>query len=140
VPSPLRGRLAAKRAERDLFEDADYALALGKDRAIRTLGRIDSEIEALEHELANVTRAGNAGELPDAASARDHWPSLTTLERRQILGAMLSAVVVGRSNGRRRAPLGERVSLVWLGEHLPVERPRRGNRPHKEIKAGMVAA
>ncbi len=136
----LRARLAAAVAKRAPFEDADYVAVLGMQAARRALVRVDKEIEALESELANVTRSANAADLPDAASAREHWPSLTVPERRQILSAMIEAVFVNRGD-TRRTPVQDRANLVWAGEILPLDRPSRGRRrDNHEVEAGMAAA
>jgi len=96
------------------------------------LGRID--------ELAGVS--GTEG------LASDHYLSLPTDERREVLGGFLDAVIVRRSRGKGRHvdPTPERTRILWRGEG-PADLPRprvvndirRFDFGESDIESGVVA-
>jgi hypothetical protein len=53
-------------------------------------------------------------------SVIDEWPALSIEERRSLMSAAMQAVLVSPALRRgSRRPVGERVSVVWVGEELP---------------------
>ncbi len=138
----LRARLAVAASKRAAFEDPDYVAVLGVQAATRALRRVDGEVDELETQLAGIVRSADVADLPDSVSAREHWPSLTVLERRMILTAMMQGVLVYRGK-TRRSPAADRVRVVWRGEIFPVEPPARGHRARVDdavVDAGVAAA
>jgi hypothetical protein len=58
--------------------------------------------------------------------ARDHYLSLPSDDRRQVLAGFVDAVMVRRSKGRGRNtdPVERRVHVLWRGQ-APADLPRR---------------
>jgi DNA invertase Pin-like site-specific DNA recombinase len=134
----LHERIAAAWAKRELFEDAEYAAALGKAGALRALGKVDDEIGRLENELADTlpTPKTFAGER--IHDVRDVWPTLSVDEQRQVIAWMLQAVTVSRG-ATRTTSLTDRVRFHWHGDDLGFALPSRG-RSRTEIKSRLAAA
>ncbi|MBA3434536.1 MAG: recombinase family protein [Actinobacteria bacterium] len=133
----LHGRLTAVRAKRANFENPDYVAVLGVDAAIRALRVVDEEILEVEQELAE--RVVSHGVPPISVQpVGDIWPTLTTAERREVIGSMVEAVTVSRAP--HGISLAERTSVFWKGEDVPVARPSRGRRKRPEVEARMTAA
>ena len=130
----LEARLRTAQAKRKPFEDPGYVQLLGLDGAKRALKVVDAEIAELQDELAEKLTAGDV--QVGSLDAADVLRNGTTDERREILGAMLEGVVVGRA--ARGTPLVRRVEAVWRGETLPIARPSRGRRA--KVRAGAPAA
>ena len=58
--------------------------------------------------------------VPLTTAVVDEWPSLTVEERHSLLSAAIQAVLVSPASGRgSRRPVGDRVSVVWVGDDLP---------------------
>jgi triacylglycerol esterase/lipase EstA (alpha/beta hydrolase family) len=99
-----------------------------------------AEMDTARRALADAASTG-ALALPPVALL-DHWRDATVAERRELLAADITAVFVKAG----RAPIDERVRIVWRGEQ--VELPKRGRHtatmlpPYEwgAADAGMVAA
>jgi site-specific DNA recombinase len=99
-----------------------------------------AEMDTARRALADAASTG-ALSLPPVALL-DHWRGATITERRELLAADITAVFVKAG----RAPIDERVRIVWRGEQ--VELPKRGRHtatmlpPYEwgAADAGMVAA
>ena len=135
----LHERIAATRAKRELFEDAEFVAALGKTAALRALGKVDDEIGRLENELADTLPANrNMSTLPAIEDVRDVWPTLSVDERRQVIASTLKAVTVSRG-ATRTTPLADRVRFHWHGDDLGFALPSRG-RNRAEVESRLAAA
>lgn len=137
----IHARLAAARAKREPFEDADFVAALGLEAAKRALARVDDEITVIEEELANAlsrrgpialgaigptTAAALLDELVDTYDLDDPVSrALYVTQMRDVLGAFVDQVVVSRGKTRSVA-LASRVTIVWRGDGAPLARPSRG--------------
>ena len=93
----------------------------------------------MEAELAAALTSGD-GFVGVVATqdALDALQSLDVTKRREVVQAMLDGVFV--SKAPRGTPVGDRVTLVWRGEPLPITRPARGRPARAEVVAGVQAA
>ena len=135
----IHERLAKARKKREPFEDPDYVGLLGVAAASRALAKVDETIAAVESELAAALTSGDGFfGVVATQDALDALQSLDVTKRREVVQAMLGGVFV--SKAPRGTPVGDRVTLVWRGEPLPIARPARGRRARTEVEAGVQAA
>ena len=135
----IHERLAKARKKREPFEDPDYVSLLGVAAASRALAKVDETIAVVESELTAALTSGD-GFVGVVATqdALDALASLDIARRREVVQAMLDAVFV--SKAPRGTPVGDRVTLVWRGEPLPITRPARGRPARTEVVARVEAA
>ena len=75
-------------------------------------------VSAARARVAEVQRLQPAVAL--TTSVIDEWPDLSVEERNSLLSAAIQTVLVSPALGRgSRRPVGERVSVVWIGDDLP---------------------
>ena len=78
--------------------------------------RVDELVASLAHHHP-------LGGPQDVAGLVDSWPTMTAIERRDLLGSVMDAVMVRKG----RMSVDERALVIWHGE-LPDTVPRRGRR------------
>jgi hypothetical protein len=135
----IHERLAKARAKREPFEDPDYVALLGVAAASRALAKVDETIAAVESELAAALTTGDG--FVGVVGTQDALAALRSLDvakRREVVQAMLDGVFV--SKAPRGTPVGDRGTLVWRGQPLPITRPARGRRARPEIETRVKAA
>lgn len=129
----LTARLAAAQHKRAPFEDPEYVAQLGLKAAKRALAKLDTEIDALEDQLAErlASRKGEPHwgwieEVEESLIAAGGTPTgLASLyrylmetdnpddpQRRYVLRSLIERIEVKRPKPRTQ-PLAERVAITW---------------------------
>lgn len=117
-------QLALARADLDAFRaDTAARRKLGDEQWHQWL---DSHLQAVRQAEGELDRLNAHEGLATVGMARDHYLSLPTADRREVLGGFLDAVIVRRSRGRGRNtdPIDTRVKVLWRGQG-PADLPRR---------------
>jgi site-specific DNA recombinase len=103
-------------------DDADTQRALGQtlwlDGLTVRVSKRESALNALEAARRNVRGI----ELPDSATLRESWDSLSVRERRRLLGSAFNFVAVRKGN---RGDMPRRTHVFWRGEG-PTDLSRKG--------------
>jgi hypothetical protein len=111
--------LADAEEERRAFaNDTTARKVLGEDRWLEALTARARAEDGARAAMQEVLAAGPA-KVPDVAA----YDSLALEERKRVLASSIDAVFVAR--GHSRAPLSERVTILWRGTG-PEDLPRPG--------------
>lgn len=119
---------AVQKAETELnsYLEAVEASTVGVERYRKGLQQRQGALDEANAKLAKLRSQQPATELLNARLV-DVWPTLTTAEKRTLLGAGIDAVML-RQGESKSDPIENRVKLLWRGE-APSDFPRRGFRP-----------
>jgi site-specific DNA recombinase len=87
---------------------------------------LDGYMQAVRRSKGELERLNAQEGVSTIGIARDHYLSLPTDDRRQVLAGFVDAVMVRRSKGRGRNsdPVDRRVQVLWRGQ-APADLPRR---------------
>jgi len=109
---------------RDQWRD-DVALqrAVGMSQYVAGLEHRQRGVDEAERTLARARGAGLAQLV--AFRVEDEWEDMTTVERAEILEALLTCIMV-RGGRQGSGGIRERLRLIWRGE--PIDLPTRGRR------------
>ena len=103
-------------------DDLEVQSILSRESFLAGLAaRADAETAALQA-LADERQRVLGADLPDEATLRDMWPSMTVREQRELLSQTVGAVFIRRG---RAGDMGERARVVWRSE-LSGDLPRKG--------------
>ncbi|MEI6446507.1 MAG: recombinase family protein [Actinomycetes bacterium] len=116
----LDEQLSEAVAELELFRDQRIVDALSIESWTEGLRVRQDRVDAIMVEMAQHAPLSRFDEV---AVLTDAWPTLTVIERRELLGSLMDAVMVRRG----RLPVDERALVLWHGE-LPNTVPKRGRR------------
>jgi hypothetical protein len=119
---------AVQKAETELssYLEAVEASSVGVERYRKGLQLRQGALDEANAKLAKLRAQQPATELLNTRLV-DVWPTLTTAEKRTLLGAGIDAVMLRQ--GESKSDLIEsRVKILWRGE-APSDFPRRGFRP-----------
>jgi hypothetical protein len=146
VPEVQGARARLEEAEAELVgyrDDLRIRSVLGHEAYVAGL---EVRVEAVRAAQAALAEAQAGSQIPDLPATGDEWESLSVRERRALLAAGIDCVVLRR--GDWRAPMRERVRILWHGE-APQDLPGRGGPvrairpfdwPDDPVGAGVPAA
>ncbi len=113
----------AARAELHAFAADEAILRVGREAYIAGLEARQTRLDHAEERRRGLYSEG-AQQLPSGVQLRELWPTLTTAEKRLLLGSAFDAIVV-RPLGR--VPVEQRLIPLYTGEG-PNDMPGRGKR------------
>lgn len=114
-------RVKASEEELDTFLATGLASVLGPERYRAEVERRQDDTRAAQRELGEALRAnmvlGQAGSRTPEQLVQA-WPALTMDEKRAVVRAYVDQVIVTKADPKRRRwqPIGERVTVRWIGE------------------------
>jgi len=117
-------RVKASEEELDTFLATGLASVLGPERYRAEVERRQDAARAAARELAEALRAnlvlGQAGSRTPEQLVQA-WSELTMTEKRAVVRAYIERVTVTKADPKRRRwqPIGERVTVRWVGESAP---------------------
>jgi len=114
-------RVKATEEELDMFLVAELASVLGPERYRAEVERRQEDVRAAQREAGEALRAnlvlGQAGSRTPEQLVAD-WHTLTMNEKRAVVRAYIARVTLSKAAPKRRRwqPIGERVTVSWVGE------------------------
>ena len=113
--------MKATETELDTFLATELASVLGPERYRAEVERRQDDVRAAQRDLSEALTAnlvlGQAGSRTPKQLVAD-WHTMTMNEKRAVVRAYIERVDVTKADPKRRRwqPIGERVTVRWVGE------------------------